>query len=61
MKDRPGFIDRAEVLLRDRPRQDGGTWRIARRTLRLRSSQPGAPVPAGYSLVQSVLDLADWT
>jgi hypothetical protein len=61
MKDRPGFINRAEVLFRDRLRSDDGTWRIARRTLRMLSSQPAAPLPAGYTLVQSVLDLADWT
>ena len=61
MKDKPGSINRAEVLFRDRLREDGGTWRIARRKLRLLSSQLDAPVPAGYNLVQSVLDLADWT
>jgi hypothetical protein len=49
------------VLFRDRLRGDGGTWRIARRRLRLLSSQPGAPIADGYHLVQSVLDLADWT
>jgi hypothetical protein len=49
------------VLFRDRLREDEGTWRIARRTLRLLSSQPAAPVPTGFTLVQSVLDLADWT
>ncbi len=58
--DAPGFISRAEVLFRDRLREDRGTWRIARRRLRLLSSQPAAPVPAGYTLVQSVRDLADW-
>ena len=61
MKDRPGAINRAEVLFRDRLRSDGGTWRIARRTLRLLSSQPQTRIPAGVTLVQSVLDLADWT
>ena len=61
MKDKPGYINRAEVLFRDRLREDGGTWRIARRKLRMLSSQPAAPVPAGYNLLQSVLDLADWT
>jgi hypothetical protein len=61
MKDSPDRINRAEVLFRDRLRSDDGTWRIARRTLRLLSSQPGAALPAGFSLVQSVLDLADWT
>jgi hypothetical protein len=61
MKDKPGYINRAEVLFRDRLRWDGGTWRIARRKLRMLSSQPQAPVPAGYTLLQSVLDLADWT
>ena len=60
-KDAPGAINRAEVLFRDRLREDDGTWRIARRKLRLLSHQPAAPLPAGYSLVQSVLDLADWT
>ena len=61
-KDKPGFINRAEVLFRDRLREEeDGAWRIARRTLWLLSAQPGAAVPAGYSLVQSVLDLADWT
>jgi hypothetical protein len=61
MKDRPGYINRAEVLWRDRLREDDGTWRIARRKLRMLSSMPDAPVPAGYNLLQSVLDLADWT
>jgi len=61
MKDKPGFINRAEVLFRDRLREDGGTWRIARRKLRLLSSQPRTPTPSGYTLIQSVLDLADWT
>lgn len=60
-KDSPGRLNRAEVLFRDRLRQDDGDWRIARRTLRLLSTQPRAPLPDGYSLVQSVLDLADWT
>jgi SnoaL-like domain len=61
VKDTPGAINRAEVLFRDRLREDDGTWRIARRKLRLLSHQPAAPLPAGYSQVQSVLDLADWT
>jgi SnoaL-like domain len=60
-KDRPGAINRAEVLFRDRLRADGGAWRIARRKLRLLSSQAAVPVPAEYTLVQSVRDLADWT
>ena len=60
MKDKPGYINRAEVLFRDRLREDAGTWRIARRKLRMLSSQPEAPIPAGYSQLQSVLDLADW-
>jgi hypothetical protein len=53
-------MNRAEVLFRDRLREDRGTWRISRRTLSLLSSQPAAPVPPGYSVRQSVLDLADW-
>jgi hypothetical protein len=61
MNDNPGYINRAEVLYRDRLRADGETWRIARRRLLLLSSQQQAPIPAGYTLVQSVLDLADWT
>jgi hypothetical protein len=67
MKDKPGRINRAEVLFRDRLRADGmdGTdgagWRIARRKLRMLSSQPDAPIADGYNLMQSVLDLADWT
>ena len=44
MKDTPGYINRAEVLFRDRLREDEGTWRIARRTLRLLSAQPQAPI-----------------
>ena len=60
-KDKPGYINRAEVLWRDRLREDDGTWRIARRSLRMLSSRPAAPLPAGYNLLQSVLDLADWT
>ena len=35
-----------EVLFRDRLTEDNGTWRIARRKLRLLSSQPDAR-PAG--------------
>jgi hypothetical protein len=57
----PGYINRAEVLFRDRLREDGGRWRIARRKLRMLSDWPQAPLPARYNLVQSVLDLADWT
>jgi hypothetical protein len=60
-KDNPGRINRDEVLYQDRLRQDGETWRIARRRLRLLSSKPRAPITDGYTLVQSVLDLADWT
>jgi hypothetical protein len=60
-KDMPGYINRAEVLFRDRLREDGGRWRIARRKLRMLSGWPQAPLPASYNLVQSVLDLADWT
>ena len=60
-KDKPGYVNRAEVLFRDRLREDAGAWRIARRTLRMLSSHPQAPLPAGYTLLQSVLDLADWT
>jgi hypothetical protein len=60
-KDNPGFINRSEVLFRDRLRQDGGTWRIARRKLRQLSSQHGVPLEPGYSLMESVLDLSDWT
>ena len=61
MKDKPGHLNRAEVLFRDRLRLDGDTWRINRRKLRLLSSQPAVPLPDGYRLVRSVLDLADWT
>jgi hypothetical protein len=61
MKDNPALINRAEVLFRDRLREDGGTWRIARRTLRMLSGWQQAPLPPGYTLMQSVLDLADWT
>ena len=61
MKDKPGRINRAEVLFRDRLRNDGGTWRIARRKLRLLSAQQEAPIADGVNLLQSVLDLADWT
>ncbi len=49
------------MLFRDRLREDGGTWRIARRKLRLLSGWQQAPLPAGYNLVQSVQGLADWT
>jgi hypothetical protein len=61
MKDSPGAINRAEVLFRDRLREDDGSWRIARRKLRLLSSWQQAQLPPGYTLMQSVLDLADWT
>jgi hypothetical protein len=61
MKDKPGYINRAEVLFRDRLREDDGTWRIARRKLRMLSGWQEAPLPDGYNLVQSVQDLADWT
>jgi hypothetical protein len=61
MKDNPGHINRAEVLFRDRLREDDGEWRIARRTLRMLSSQPQSLLPDGYTLVQSVHDLSDWT
>jgi len=62
MKDSPGYINRSEVLFRDRLRQDGdGTWRIARRKLRQLSAHHQAPIPEGYTLLESVLDLADWT
>lgn len=61
LKDNPGYLNRAEVLFRDRLVEDGGTWRIARRKLRLLSTQPQVPLPDGYTLVQSVLDLTDRT
>lgn len=60
-RDDPGRVNRTEVLYRDRLRQDDGEWRIARRNLRLLSSHPQVPVGGGYTLVQSVLDLANWT
>jgi hypothetical protein len=61
MKDNPGVINRSEVLFRDRLTEYDGGWRIARRKLRQLSSHPDVPIPAGYNLLQSVLDLADWT
>jgi SnoaL-like domain len=61
MKDRPGRINRAEVLFRDRLQGDSGTWRIARRKLRMLSAQPDVPVADGLNLLQSVLELSDWT
>jgi hypothetical protein len=60
-KDNPGYINRSEVLFRDRLVQDSGNWRIARRKLRQLSSQHGVPMEPGYSHLESVLDLSDWT
>ena len=61
MKDNPGFINRSEVIFRDRLVNQNGTWRIARRKLDQLSSQHGVPVPAGHTLLQSVLDLNDFS
>jgi hypothetical protein len=61
MKDDPSLINRSEVLFRDRLVQDSGTWRIARRKLRQLSSQHGVPFEPGYTHLESVLDLSDWT
>jgi hypothetical protein len=61
MKDTPGHMNRAEVLFRDRLREDDGTWRIARRKLRMLSGWQQASLPDGYNLVQSIQDLADWS
>jgi hypothetical protein len=61
MKESPGYINRAEVLFRDRLSDGDGTWRIARRTLRMLSGWQQAPLPAGYTVMESVLGLADWT
>jgi hypothetical protein len=62
MKASLGYINRSEVLWRDRLRQDDdGTWRISRRNLRQLSSHHQVPIPEGYKLLQSVLDLRDWT
>jgi len=60
-KDKPGHMNKAEVLFRDRLSNQGGTWRIARRRLALLSSQHQVPIPAGLTLPHSVLDLADWS
>ena len=60
MKDPPGYINRAEVLFRDRLRgtpEPGGSPGARSGCCR----PAAAPVPADYTLVQSVLDLADWT
>jgi hypothetical protein len=57
-KDKPGHMNKAEVLFRDWLSNDGGTWRIARRKLALLSSQHQVPIPAGLTLPHSVLDLA---
>jgi hypothetical protein len=59
-KDKPGHMNKAEVLFRDRLSDDGGTWRIARRRLALLSSRHQVPIPDGLTLPHSVLDLADW-
>jgi len=55
---KPGYINRAEVLFRDRLVSEHGTWRIARRKLDLLSTQPEVPMTPGVTLVHSVLDLA---
>ena len=58
---KPGYISRAEVLFRDRLVSEHGAWRIARRKLDLLSTQPEVPMTPGVTLVNSVLDLADWS
>jgi len=61
MNDAPGLINRSEVIFRDRLTEYDGGWRIGRRKLRQLSAQHAVPMENGYGLLQSVLDLADWT
>ena len=67
MKDKPGYINRAEVLFRDRLREDGGTWRIARRKLRMlsssrrRHSRPGTTCSSPSLTLPTGPNGADWT
>jgi hypothetical protein len=61
MKETPGLINRSEVIFRDRLVPYEGGWRIGRRKLRQLSAQHGVPMQDGYSLLESVLDLSDWT
>ncbi len=61
LKEKPSLMNRANVLFRDRLREeDDGTWRIWRRRLDLLSVQPEGPIAAGVSLPRSITDLADW-
>jgi SnoaL-like domain len=61
MNDKPGLINRATVLFRDRLVSDGGTWRIARRKLNVLMDEIGAPIPDGVVMRPSILNLADWS
>jgi SnoaL-like domain len=61
LSDKPGFINRATVLFRDRLVGDGGTWRIARRKLNVLMDEIGVPLPAGVVMRPSIHDLADWS
>jgi len=58
-QDQPGHLNRAAVLYRDRLVNQGGEWLISRRKLDLLMQESSAPLPAGVTLPNSVLDLAD--
>lgn len=55
--DAPGRISRAAALYRDRLVDDGGDWRITRRTLSLLQREPGVPFPPSLVLADSVASL----
>jgi hypothetical protein len=59
MKETPDRMNRATVFFRDRLLDAGGEWRIARRKLNVLMSEMAAPIPAGTTMLPSILDLAD--
>jgi hypothetical protein len=59
MKATPDRMNRATVFFRDRLLDAGGEWRIARRKLNVLMSELAAPIPAGTTMLPSILDLAD--
>jgi hypothetical protein len=59
MKETPDHLNRATVFFRDRLLGEGGEWRIARRKLNVLMSEMAAPIPAGVTMLPSILDLAD--
>lgn len=57
--DKPGYINRAAMLYRDRLLSQDGVWRITRRKADQLMGEHDVPIPPGLSLPKSVLDLAD--